>query len=376
MSVCAPIDHRPLASVGSPNHLLAFLAAWFEKPALLQFARLPEGVQQTWLASGGSIVVLTHDQTKLPQDTTEEQAARFRVSLDGVDGEIPDRAFEVFYFRDADPLSWNITLWERFHQRLANQGVIVIESTVCYQTSAYRPGQAFLNDLWHDCPPSLSQTFQPSFSEWLQHRGGFQKIELPQRTTGQTCVVLQKRERHLGGAEARLCVASFGENLDWLERFNLDTCVYDATGSRHGLIPVPNIAREASQYLRHIIMHYGQFASHEIFIQGKPTDHNPNLVSDIARGIYRERSVRALGSLVSFDYSAPHQHDKWAVQLAGDLFGGLPHGLQWTPGAQFSASRQALQARSLDFWKMLLAKIEAEPDSSPWAIERLWLAIF
>lgn len=376
MSVCTSIDHRALTSLETTNHLLAFLAGCFDEPALLQFARLPDGLQQNWLGSGGSIVVLTPDQTRLPRGNTNDLGSRFKAYPDGLDGGIEDRTFEVFYFRDEDPLASNISLWEGCNQRLADRGVIVIESTVGYQRSAYRPGQAFLNDLWHGCPPSLSQTFEPSFSEWLQHHGDFQKVELPLSKKGQTCVVLQKRERHLGGAEARLCVATFGENLEWLKRFNLDTCVYDATGRRHGLIPVPNVAREASQYLRHIIMHYGQFASHEIFIQGRPTDHNPNLVGEIARGIYRERSVRALGPVVNFDYSAPHQHDKWAVQLADDLFGGLPHGLQWTPGAQFSASRQALQARSLGFWKMLLAKIEAEADSSPWAIERLWLAIF
>lgn len=175
--------------------------------------------------------------------------------------------------------------------------------------------------------------------------------------------------------KSRLCVASFGEDVSWVGRSGLPACIYDATGSRPGLVPVPNEAREASQYLRYIVEHYGQFEDFEVFTQGNPFDHQPHLDDMLKHQPWKGSRVYPLGRLLYFDPSNAHRHTSWAIEFAEDI-GIDPSGrFLWAPGAMFAASRDALMSRPLEWWKRLLAKVIIERERSPWAIERLWLRI-
>lgn len=176
---------------------------------------------------------------------------------------------------------------------------------------------------------------------------------------------------------ARLCVATYGEDVSWVAGLGIEACVYDATRSREGMIHVKNEAREASQYIRHIIRHYGDFRDHEIFLQGNPKPHNTSILHAISLSPWRGKRVHPLGRvLMPFDPNMPLPHHEQTIPFANQI-GLSMGGLQpWTIGAMFAVSREALESRPLEWWEMLLEKTVLESIWSPWVLERLWLSIF
>ena len=173
----------------------------------------------------------------------------------------------------------------------------------------------------------------------------------------------------------RLCVATCGEKLDWIPA-HIEACIYDATGTRPGLIHVPNEAREASQYLRHIVTHYGAFRDYEIFLQGDPAPHHPGIVSALRCRPWLGKRVHPLGKmLMKFDRRNRNIHTRLGVEIAEEFGIDLPDGSPWTVGAMFAASREALMSRPLAWWERLLAAAIIEREHSPWVMERLWLAV-
>lgn len=181
--------------------------------------------------------------------------------------------------------------------------------------------------------------------------------------------------RFMSAHNDRLCVATYGEDVSWVPATGYDASIYDATGQRPGLIPVANEAREASQYLRHIIAHYGDFRPYEIFLQGEPLAHSPSLMSMLRHRPWRCVPAMPLGLRCIGHASPPRRHYRAAQAFAQDLGIEFPAGRDWHIGAQFAASREALMARPLAWWRRVLAKCIIEREISPWAIERLWMEI-
>ena len=175
----------------------------------------------------------------------------------------------------------------------------------------------------------------------------------------------------------RLCVASYGEDVSWVARTGIEAVIYDATGSRPGLVPVPNEARETSQYLRHIVAHYGAFRDHELFLQGNPFAHQPAILPMLRRRLWATKRFMVLGSRVlNFDPLNQHPHTGDAMSLAEELGITLTKQSLWTVGAMFAVSREALMSYPLPWWRRLLARVIIEREVSPWAMERLWLELF
>ena len=177
-------------------------------------------------------------------------------------------------------------------------------------------------------------------------------------------------------ATERLCVATYGESLAWVVETGMEACVYDATSTRPGLIPVPNDGREATQYLRHIIACYGNFRDYDIFLQGNPTPHNPSIIHVLGLRPWLGLRVHPLGRrTLPFNFTTQHPHPRGAEVFAAEIGIPLDHQTRWTMGAMFAASRQALMDRPLAWWQRLLAKVIIEREASPWEMERLWLEI-
>ena len=169
-----------------------------------------------------------------------------------------------------------------------------------------------------------------------------------------------------------LVVATYGESVDWVPPLGLTTFIYDATASRPGMIHVPNQAREAGQYLRHIVAHYGRFQDWQIFLQGDPFPHCPDLAVVLATRSFVGRHYFPLGRELGLDLTSRHPHSLATAEFCHHAFGRTPPWVRWTPGAQFAASRQSLMAWPLGFWQRLLDLALTKPDASPWAMERLW----
>ncbi|GAA5124690.1 DUF3431 domain-containing protein [Luteolibacter yonseiensis] len=174
----------------------------------------------------------------------------------------------------------------------------------------------------------------------------------------------------------RLCVATFGEDISWVAETGFEACVYDATRSRAGLIPVKNEAREASQYIRHIVEHYGDFRDHEVFLQGSPKPHNSSILHAMSLRPWTGKRVHSLGRVtMSFDPNMALPHYEHTIPFAREIGLRMDELQPWTIGAMFAASREALMDRPREWWEMLLEKAVIECAWSPWVLERLWLSI-
>lgn len=179
------------------------------------------------------------------------------------------------------------------------------------------------------------------------------------------------------GRRLRVAVASYREDVSWTDETMAPVVIYDASGAGRvaGGVAVENRAREAGQYLHHIVENYPDFREWEVFVQGNPFEHTtePILLGGGFAGNWAP--FQPLGRVASFN---PERcdHDRWAARFAREWFGGIPGGLRWVVGAQFAVHRNLLLNRSLDYWVTLRDKVVREEETSPWALERLWSAIF
>ena len=180
----------------------------------------------------------------------------------------------------------------------------------------------------------------------------------------------------LAGTGFRMAVASCGEDLSWTRLVGGPVTIYDASGSAGfpGAVPVENRAREAGQYLFHIIRNYPFFHDWEIFVQGNPFAHSADPVLRGGAFDWSWGPFQPLGNVVGFDPRGC-EHDRWAARFATEWMGGVPAGMHWVVGAQFGVHRKLLLNRPLDYWQSLREKVLGEEGSSPWAMERLWMAL-
>ena len=89
----------------------------------------------------------------------------------------------------------------------------------------------------------------------------------------------------------QVVVSRFNENLDWLlilNNLDIDILIYNKGEENIDYIKhnirceirnIPNIGREGSTYIDHIINNYKKLYNYTIFVQGFPFDHCPNIYS-------------------------------------------------------------------------------------------------
>lgn len=169
-------------------------------------------------------------------------------------------------------------------------------------------------------------------------------------------------------------MASYGEDVAWVAATGLEACIYDATGSRAGLLPVPNQAREAGQYLHHIIQNFGQFRDYEIFLQGDPFPHNLMIMETIALEPWKNKRFEPLSfPFIPFNPNSFLPHSEHLIPFGFAI--NVTQFEGWHMGALFAASRESIEARPLHWWQALHEKVIREP-WSPWVMEQLWMSIF
>lgn len=177
--------------------------------------------------------------------------------------------------------------------------------------------------------------------------------------------------------DTRIVIASYKEDLEWVKSLGISYKIYCASETkREGTISVPNIAREASQYLFHIIDSYknSDFYDYEIFSQGSYMPHIPDFCEKIKSLYYKKYDFCHLNDVVPFGYGQC-PHDVFAKQFYTEWFGADNYNYRFSPGAFFSVTRKRLLGRSLHYYERLYAKVIELHYMSPWAMERLWEVI-
>lgn len=202
-----------------------------------------------------------------------------------------------------------------------------------------------------------------------------------------------------------LIVARYHEDLGWLRRVPRGTrvFVYDKGGepipASHGKRSTLNVqrttlnnaGREAHTYLHHLAAHYHDLAEVNVFVQGKPFDHAPDL-HKVLRGLAAEGEpaggFRWLGFLVDRDDRAGsrlfqrwsknpearplHMLNFWEKVFTGEP---CPEVFVFFGGAQFVATRAAAHARPRAWYERALAVSAEFPDAAH-CFERAWDRVF
>lgn len=213
-----------------------------------------------------------------------------------------------------------------------------------------------------------------------------------------------------------LVVARYKEDISWLNEIHQSVdriFVYDKSSTELKLsipnakvIPLPNVGRESDTMLNHIILNYSKLGDSTIFVQGRPFDHCPNIVSllSFARegigsigmankryckkkgiGTYAMPGLCCLGLTWMFDCRLSSHILNWDrygwFSFMFDLFNTI-YGVPAMPavsvagwGAQLAVSKELIRRFKKDDYQ----KIKKYHDKSyfaPWGMEKYWLYMF
>ena len=187
-----------------------------------------------------------------------------------------------------------------------------------------------------------------------------------------------------------LIIARYKENINWLDKIkenaNIDNIyLYNKFFDDDGAISLPNVGREAHTYLYHIVNNYDKLNEFNIFLQGDPFPHSPNL-SHLINNIDNNKDIQPLNHITienESHYNRKHELHPHGLFLAYfmDLLFDLKLDINQTVavsyGAQFICSKKAIQNRPIEFYEFLLKFVSYQNTSIEcYIFERLWLYIF
>lgn len=180
-------------------------------------------------------------------------------------------------------------------------------------------------------------------------------------------------------------IASYKEDLRWLPWLPSHWCrhVYCTSPDRddlpEGTILLPNVGREATQYLEHLVRNYGNYADVTLFLQGCPFDHAPKALIEIFLNSRFPHPICYVGaSAPSLAWSNGVPFFKEAKDVFAKAYGDEPigEGIPFSVGAQFYVRREVIMARPLAFYERLLDAAMTLPGSPGHYLEPSWGSVF
>jgi hypothetical protein len=138
-----------------------------------------------------------------------------------------------------------------------------------------------------------------------------------------------------------IIIAKYKEDLSWVNSLNgFNITVYDKSDELNTYTKLENKGRESDTYLQHIINNYNNLSDINIFVQGNPFDHCPNLYELIHNNIYT-----LLGNSITCDkYGNPHHFGIPIIDIWGEIsIKQIPDEIHFTPGAMFIVEKQQIK---------------------------------
>lgn len=154
-------------------------------------------------------------------------------------------------------------------------------------------------------------------------------------------------------------VARYRENVEWVQQLTCNVVIVDKA-------QIGNTGREAASWLWFIVQHYEGLRGDYVFAQGNPFEHCPDFVQTLG-------TRRHYGQRLTCDRTgAPHHPGLPLAAMAQALaIEPLPENLEFTMGAQFQVSHDALRRRPWELYCHAKELARREPQA-PWVFERLW----
>lgn len=188
-----------------------------------------------------------------------------------------------------------------------------------------------------------------------------------------------------------LIVSRYKENITWLEKLPsfIKPIVYNKFID-NDTYSLPNVGREGHTYLHHIVKNYDNLSKINIFCQGNPIDHNPNLIQDLSNYDIIEKNISQSGGFVPLgqvvtegpyaNIDFRHQCGLpmfYVLNLLFDFNMSLNDKYDTVYGGQFIVHKENILYRPKAFYNFMYQILAYEKDPiEGYILERLWPYIF
>ena len=157
----------------------------------------------------------------------------------------------------------------------------------------------------------------------------------------------------------KFIVARYNEDISWTNQYE-NVIIYNK-GNPLGLPNekiLPNVGREGHTYYTHIVRNYDNLDDFNVFLQGNPYDHSPNLDNSIKRrrNLPLEwLSKKVLFSTLTYEFRRRPQ----CVNIFKSyftIFGEIPkkQSIEYGSGAQFIVSKESILSRPVSFYQKIV----------------------
>lgn len=164
-----------------------------------------------------------------------------------------------------------------------------------------------------------------------------------------------------------IVVARYNENIEWTKQFP-NVIIYNKEkklDDGYNEILLSNVGREGHTYYKHIYDNYDNLTDYTIFLQGKPFDHSPNIISNL------NKYVNNKDLNIDFEFLSEHilncnltscqyHKDLPLIKTYEILFNEKKEDMefQFGCGAQFIVSKKKILQRPKQFYLTIIEMLE------------------
>jgi hypothetical protein len=185
-----------------------------------------------------------------------------------------------------------------------------------------------------------------------------------------------------------IIVARYNENVEWSKEFS-NVIIYNKGNkldNSYNEVFLNNVGREGHTYYKYICDNYENLAEYTIFLQGRPFDHSPNIISNLTKYVNnKELSIdfeflseeihRSSLDLECRRYwQCKNIHKNWER-----IFGVHSNNQEciFGAGAQFIVSKKKILKNTKEFYENIMKMLEYDIDPlEGYDIERFHKYIF
>jgi hypothetical protein len=184
-----------------------------------------------------------------------------------------------------------------------------------------------------------------------------------------------------------IVVARYNENLEWTKQF-LNVIIYNKgtplLTDDFNQIFLNNVGREGHTYYKYICDNYENLADYNIFLQGNPFDHSPNIISNL------NKYINDIELNIDFEFlseyiincnlsGCSYHHGIPLIDTYEKLFGERKEHMEFCfgAGAQFIVSNKKIWQRPKDFYLTIVEMLDKNINPiEGFVIERFHKLIF
>lgn len=178
--------------------------------------------------------------------------------------------------------------------------------------------------------------------------------------------------------ERAIIIARYQEDVSWarlLTGYNL--YIYNKF-HKEGL-QLPNVGREAHTYIHHILTHYDNLETINVFLQGDPFYHGADFLEKLER-INEKTQFMSLGDGTvtwnTYENDAIHLFDLSIPKTFEWLFGKkCPPVFTYRSGALLVIHKDRIRKHPKEFYEKIMSYLETEY-KAPWNMELMWNFVF